>query len=294
MKLLDNEGCLFAVDVKRRKALKKFKTQVKENSGGYLAYSPNNKHFLISSFFEASLFVFDTQSLKVVASWVENAWAIGSARWIDDERILAPFGYPGELLVLGIGEDKPISRISLLGMDLDGFWLTDVEICKNKREAVVAGGERLVIFKINFEFEEQKPIWCHQQHEDFVEVVKLSNNGELILSSGLDMKLILTRESNGEVVSVLNGFRDSIRGLSWSPIDDSILFSSEKMLGYLRLKGEQESLVMEIESSVDNLALDDSTITGFSALWDQNEPRDVLVGTRNGNVFHLKLKNENG
>lgn len=180
---------------------------------------------------EKEVSVFDSNSLKKRQKWKrENCIAVGRARWVDDQRILAGFNKPGDLCIYLIGNKNPILRFD--PHDAASSWINDIEISKNGQFAYCGTWAPTLVFKIELK-ENPKTKWKHIEHTKILRTIRLCENERFLLSGGDDKKAELPSADNGVALATYK-FTGWVTGILWIPWSQKALICSWNELVLLK------------------------------------------------------------
>lgn len=258
-----------------------------------MEFSPNGSFFCVSICSENKLVIFLSENCKRVDSWKKEAQGIYRAKWVNDRQILACFGEPGELELFEIGKELPLMKIAPSETRFSA--ISDLDLTPNRSHVVCCTWNKLV-FKVDINKPFERLVWSHSAHgSNCINVVKVSNKGNHVLSGGFDQQIILTSVESGEVLGRFTEFTRSINDIAWSPNDKQIMVSSFNEVSLLRIR-EKDPECFEPLDALKKEDLDRKDIFGVNVHWEMesvaSDQAYVLIGLRNGTIFKVQLESE--
>lgn len=297
--VMDINGSLAIFDAGKDKVIQEKSIKVKgdEFSLSSIDFSPSGSRVLAAICLDKALHAFQSDDLEELDSWRnEKAKEINQARWIDEERILAGFEKPGELLLYKVGNKSPLLRIS--PKETMGCAIRRLDFSSFERNEVICGADKetRLVFKIGIENNKNGEMkWTHKGHSSWISAISVSSNKSFVLSGADDKRVILARVSNGEILSTFSGFsgrgffsHNWISGIVWGPDDSRVLVSSWNELVLLEVRSHALAKMDEIKKE----EFAGSSIYGLNAFLDSEHPgcsSFALVGDYYGKIIKIPL-----
>jgi len=278
------------------KRSEKKKVEVRGGKGcdSCVEFNPSGGLFLVSINHDKELYVFGTEDFEQRDQWTRNeSKYIQKARWIDDDRILAAFHTPGDLLLYRLGAKNPLMKFA--PADLKSCSIRDLDISQDKNYAFCGSYNTKLVFKIRINASNDTMAWRHKEHEQFINSVRLSHDQKFVLSSAEDTKVILASAADGLILSKFNGFTNqSVYGLLWCPNDKVAFAISGNELVLLQVAEDGKELKKIGEIKKEELGL--VWIYGLDGFFG-HEKRALLkqrpflvIGGHYGKVVRVHLK----
>ena len=274
---------------------KKVEVRGKKWNNSCVEFNPSGRLFLVTICDDKELYVFGTEDFEQRDQWTRNeSNGIMKARWIDDDRILAAFHTPGDLLLYRLGAKNPLMKFA--PADLKSCAIKDLDISQDKNYAFCGSGSTTkLVFKIRINASNDTMAWRHKEHEDFIKSVRLSHDQKFVLSSAGDTKVILASAADGLILSTFSGFtRQYVYGLLWCPNDKAAFAISGNELVLLQVAEDGKELKKIGEIKKEELGLE--WVYGLNGFFG-HEKRAFLkqrpflvIGGHYGKVVRVHLK----
>lgn len=260
-------------------------------------FSPTGTQFLLSISSEKRLMVFESSDFEKKEDWVlEGHKGIERARWIDENKILASFGFPGELVLFKLGTSQPVSRIN--PMETVDCAINDFDLSENKREAFCGSDSNShLVFKVVIGESDKFVLWKHNAHKAKVYTVRVSENEKHILSSGRDHRVILASALSGGILSVFKDFSHSaVYGVVWCPGDYGAVCWSGHEIVLLGVNQSGESALKQVDRIQKEVIGEIRLINSIGVFWgdsNKDEKSFLIVGAGGANfpgrVYKVEL-----
>jgi WD40 repeat protein len=266
---------------------KEMKVECKEG-WNYVEFSPDGSLFLVGINENKELLVFEAAGFKRKEQWARKECKyINRARWIGNNKIIAGYGDPGDLLVYELGQKKPVLQIA----PNSGSEIRDIDISQDGQYAFCGSYGDDLVFKVGIR--ENAPVqWKHKGHSNMVISVRLSGNQRHVLSGGNDNKAVLASSEDGSILASFS-FSNCVNGVIWCPGDRRALVCSYGELVLLSLGEDDRSL--ERLSGVDCSELGLGYLSGVNASFGTeagkagNHQAFVVIGSENGSLCRVDL-----
>ena len=296
---LDQKGSLVFFDGVGGNKKKEFQVphEKKDSSYNYssVEFSPDWTRLLVSAQSDKSLMVLDAGTLEIQQKWINpSASNISAARWVDNERILAGYGRPGEMLLFQLKNEAPL--MTFKPEETAGGIIRDFDFSADKKCAFV--GSNGLVFKMSIEKSNNSLQWEHPSDE-LVRAVRLSSDQRMVCSSVWSFsesgEVKMNWGVDGTLLSTFKGFSHaSVNGILWSPDDRVLLAWSFNELVLLRVGSDGKSL--EKLDEIKKQALWNNDILSANAFWGEQTGEKitkrpfVVLGNRGGHIYRVYLK----
>lgn len=287
--VLTSDGLLSIFDSSTERLLLqiKIKTDAWKKGTSYFSmdYSPNGTLFLVTNCLERELLVFNSKTFRLMQKWAkQDAFEIESAKWLDNQSILASFSQPGDLFLFKLGKQTPELHISPSGT-LQEASIVHFDVSKNGKEIYcVTGSLDKTVMKL--ELREKTPfvMWERSGEEGNIGEVCLSEDGKMLIEYGDRKRVNLVSTDDGSTLSSFQGFTGyTIKGVLWYPGSHAAFVWTARELVLLGIKQKMGRKVLE---KVDELKKSDigfEWFNGISAFWgDKSKHKRPFLFVGNG------------
>ena len=291
---LDWKGSLVFFDGVGGNKKKEFQVphEKKDKNYGYssVEFSPDGTRLLVSASLDKSLMVLDAGTLEIQQKWINpSAEEIRAARWVDNERILAGYSKPGEMLLFQLKNEAPL--MTFKPEETAGGRIYDFDFSADKKCAFV--GSDGLVFKMSIEKSNNSLQWKHPS--GYVTAVRLSSDQRMVCSCNWRKEVQVNWGVDGTLLSTFKGFSHSdVNGILWSPDDRVLLAWSFNELVLLRVGSDGKSL--EKLDEIKKQALGDNWIYAANAFWGEQAGEKitkrpfVALGNLMGQIYRVYLK----
>lgn len=289
--VLNGSQELCILDGKRKRVLKKFNVGVetKRASGRAktIEFSPNGQFIAVLFESKSLINVHNVLSAKLKSSFENNSFeAVLCLKWVNDMRFWAGFGMPGALRLFEIKQPRHLAEIKL--KETVQATLNAMLFCPNQNDIVVACSNDLVM-KTGIDSGFQRLFWSHKQHSRSVLSLSLSKCGKIVASgSGGPIKVVLAKETTGEILGSFKGPLREVFGITWFP-NDSMLFCASRSEAVVLLVQLDHSAKLVVLDEAKSIHFDKSYLNQVQCCWRDYQLDHFIVGTSQGRIFKMKM-----
>lgn len=307
--VVSTEGHLAIINAREDKVVvsQQLDTGETMESFNFVDFSPSGDFVLVGTSKNGFLHAFEANSLELTDKWQnQNGNELKTAKWIDDEHILASFKERGQLLIFKRGHESSIHQIPLSKKETVVCF--DISSCK---EQIYSGTEETkLVCKFNIQRNESSDVvWEHNGHNSTVAFVRLSNKETHVVSGGNDKKVIVAKAMKGEIIMSFSDFKQNqITGVAWAPNDKFLIASTKRELVLLGMMekvkkiemhkkkmkkiDEEEEESQQVLYKIKECDLEQE-IGSFDVEWRPENPEESLVvfGKSMDFLFKVRLTN---
>ena len=296
---LDEKGSLVFFDGVGGNKKKEFQVPHEKKDRDYnwssVEFSPDGTRLLVSAQYDKSLMVLDSGTLEIQQKWINSsAIEIRAARWVDNERILAGYDNPGEMLLFQLKNEAPL--MTFKPEETAGGQITDFDFSADKKCAFVGSGNNFsgLVFRMSIEKSNNSLQWKHPSGH-WVTAVRLSSDQRMVCSSDWNGEVKVNSGVDGTLLSTFKGFTSPfVHGILWSPDDRVLLAWSFNELVLLRVGSDGKSL--EKLDEIKKEAMGNKSILSANAFWGEQAGEKitkrpfVTLGNEKGQIYRVYLK----